>query len=186
MESTPLSYSLLIQHGDSIYAVRDVFGNRPLCIGALIIDAPPGAHATHATNASAAANSASAAAPDANANTTRTTNGESSIGDMHCLVCPTNGGTNDLACSMNRGTNGLVGPTNGGTNDAVCPTSGDTNGVVCAPKVSGLAVAVETCAKDHLAPGGTAPHATVHDPQSTLLTQMLIDRLKFGTSPFYS
>ncbi|CAG0881494.1 unnamed protein product, partial [Darwinula stevensoni] len=33
MHLTPLSYSLLILHGNSIYGVRDLFGNRPLCLG---------------------------------------------------------------------------------------------------------------------------------------------------------
>ena len=32
---TPLAYSLLVMHKDTIYAVRDPFGNRPLCIGKL-------------------------------------------------------------------------------------------------------------------------------------------------------
>lgn len=33
MRATPLSYSLVLMHGDSLYAIRDPFGNRPLCIG---------------------------------------------------------------------------------------------------------------------------------------------------------
>ncbi|XP_028932973.1 amidophosphoribosyltransferase [Ornithorhynchus anatinus] len=36
MKETPTSYSLLIMHRDVIYAVRDPYGNRPLCIGRLI------------------------------------------------------------------------------------------------------------------------------------------------------
>lgn len=36
MNETPTSYSLLIMHKDIIYAVRDPYGNRPLCIGRLI------------------------------------------------------------------------------------------------------------------------------------------------------
>lgn len=36
MKETPTSYSLLIMHKDIIYAVRDPYGNRPLCIGRLI------------------------------------------------------------------------------------------------------------------------------------------------------
>uniref|UniRef100_A0A8D0HVP1 Amidophosphoribosyltransferase n=1 Tax=Sphenodon punctatus TaxID=8508 RepID=A0A8D0HVP1_SPHPU len=36
MNETPTSYSLLIMHKDIIYAVRDPYGNRPLCIGRLV------------------------------------------------------------------------------------------------------------------------------------------------------
>ncbi|KAF4070940.1 hypothetical protein AMELA_G00279170 [Ameiurus melas] len=36
MTLTPTSYSLLIMHKDVIYAVRDPYGNRPLCIGRLV------------------------------------------------------------------------------------------------------------------------------------------------------
>nr|DBA29171.1 TPA: hypothetical protein GDO54_009424 [Pyxicephalus adspersus] len=36
MKETPTSYSLLVMHNDVIYAVRDPYGNRPLCIGRLI------------------------------------------------------------------------------------------------------------------------------------------------------
>ncbi|XP_038055766.1 amidophosphoribosyltransferase-like [Patiria miniata] len=36
MNETMLSYSLLIMHGESVYAVRDPYGNRPLCIGKLM------------------------------------------------------------------------------------------------------------------------------------------------------
>ncbi|CAJ0942644.1 unnamed protein product [Ranitomeya imitator] len=36
MNETPTSYSLLIMHNGDIYAVRDPYGNRPLCIGRLI------------------------------------------------------------------------------------------------------------------------------------------------------
>lgn len=35
IESSPLSYSLVIMHADKLYAVKDPFGNRPLCIGRL-------------------------------------------------------------------------------------------------------------------------------------------------------
>lgn len=33
---TPTSYSLLVMFKDVIYAVRDPYGNRPLCIGRLV------------------------------------------------------------------------------------------------------------------------------------------------------
>ena len=36
MKEAPTAYSLLIMHKDVIYAVRDPYGNRPLCIGHLI------------------------------------------------------------------------------------------------------------------------------------------------------
>uniref|UniRef100_A0A8C9RY48 Amidophosphoribosyltransferase n=1 Tax=Scleropages formosus TaxID=113540 RepID=A0A8C9RY48_SCLFO len=36
MNETPTSYSLLVMHKDVIYAVRDPYGNRPLCIGRLV------------------------------------------------------------------------------------------------------------------------------------------------------
>ncbi|OCT96866.1 amidophosphoribosyltransferase isoform X1 [Xenopus laevis] len=36
MNETPTSYSLLVMHDDVIYAIRDPYGNRPLCIGRLI------------------------------------------------------------------------------------------------------------------------------------------------------
>lgn len=36
MNETPTSYSLLLMHKDIIYAVRDPYGNRPLCIGRLV------------------------------------------------------------------------------------------------------------------------------------------------------
>lgn len=36
MKLTPLSYSLVIMIEDKIYGVRDVFGNRPLCIGRIV------------------------------------------------------------------------------------------------------------------------------------------------------
>ncbi|WAQ98106.1 PUR1-like protein [Mya arenaria] len=36
MKQTPTSYSLVIMHNDKIYAVRDPYGNRPLCIGKLL------------------------------------------------------------------------------------------------------------------------------------------------------
>lgn len=36
MKEAPTAYSLLIMHKDVIYAVRDPYGNRPLCIGRLI------------------------------------------------------------------------------------------------------------------------------------------------------
>lgn len=36
MTETPTSYSLLVMFKDVIYAVRDPYGNRPLCIGQLV------------------------------------------------------------------------------------------------------------------------------------------------------
>lgn len=36
MMETPTSYSLLVMFKDVIYAVRDPYGNRPLCIGRLV------------------------------------------------------------------------------------------------------------------------------------------------------
>lgn len=36
MAETLTSYSLVIMHLDKIYAVRDPFGNRPLCLGKLL------------------------------------------------------------------------------------------------------------------------------------------------------
>lgn len=36
MTETPTSYSLLVMFKDAIYAVRDPYGNRPLCIGQLV------------------------------------------------------------------------------------------------------------------------------------------------------
>ncbi|KAL4230340.1 hypothetical protein ACF0H5_010723 [Mactra antiquata] len=36
MKQTPTSYSLAIMYSDKIYAVRDPYGNRPLCIGKLL------------------------------------------------------------------------------------------------------------------------------------------------------
>lgn len=36
MTETPTSYSLLVMFRDVIYAVRDPYGNRPLCIGRLV------------------------------------------------------------------------------------------------------------------------------------------------------
>ena len=36
MSQTQLSYSLLIMLSDRIYALRDPFGNRPLCLGKLL------------------------------------------------------------------------------------------------------------------------------------------------------
>uniref|UniRef100_A0AAY4D4B2 Amidophosphoribosyltransferase n=1 Tax=Denticeps clupeoides TaxID=299321 RepID=A0AAY4D4B2_9TELE len=36
MTETPTSYSLLVMHKDVIYAVRDPYGNRPLCLGRLV------------------------------------------------------------------------------------------------------------------------------------------------------
>lgn len=35
MSLTPIAYSLLLMFNDTIYAVRDPYGNRPLCIGSL-------------------------------------------------------------------------------------------------------------------------------------------------------
>ncbi|XP_037936950.1 amidophosphoribosyltransferase [Teleopsis dalmanni] len=36
MTLAPLSYSLVVMHKDRIYAVRDSYGNRPLCIGKIV------------------------------------------------------------------------------------------------------------------------------------------------------
>uniref|UniRef100_A0A3Q3G0P7 Amidophosphoribosyltransferase n=1 Tax=Labrus bergylta TaxID=56723 RepID=A0A3Q3G0P7_9LABR len=36
MTETPTSYSLLVMYKDVVYAVRDPYGNRPLCIGQLV------------------------------------------------------------------------------------------------------------------------------------------------------
>lgn len=36
MSLTPLSYSLIVLYNECIYALRDPFGNRPLCIGKLV------------------------------------------------------------------------------------------------------------------------------------------------------
>lgn len=36
MSLTPLSYSLTIIFDECIYAIRDPFGNRPLCLGVLV------------------------------------------------------------------------------------------------------------------------------------------------------
>jgi len=36
MTLAPLSYSLVVMHMDKIYAVRDSYGNRPLCIGKIV------------------------------------------------------------------------------------------------------------------------------------------------------
>lgn len=36
MMETPTAYSLLVMYKDVIYAVRDPYGNRPLCIGCLV------------------------------------------------------------------------------------------------------------------------------------------------------
>lgn len=36
MKEAPAAYSLVIMHRDVIYAVRDPYGNRPLCIGRLM------------------------------------------------------------------------------------------------------------------------------------------------------
>ncbi|XP_002131380.2 amidophosphoribosyltransferase-like [Ciona intestinalis] len=38
MTRTPASYSLVLLHGGAVYAARDPFGNRPLCIGRLESD----------------------------------------------------------------------------------------------------------------------------------------------------
>lgn len=37
MEHSPTAYSLLIMHEDKIYGVRDPFGNRPLCLGKIVL-----------------------------------------------------------------------------------------------------------------------------------------------------
>uniref|UniRef100_A0A3Q4G3Z7 Amidophosphoribosyltransferase n=1 Tax=Neolamprologus brichardi TaxID=32507 RepID=A0A3Q4G3Z7_NEOBR len=42
MTETPTSYSLLVMFKDVIYAVRDPYGNRPLCIGQLSLNCPLG------------------------------------------------------------------------------------------------------------------------------------------------
>lgn len=36
MSETPTSYSLLVMFKDVVYAVRDPYGNRPLCIGRVV------------------------------------------------------------------------------------------------------------------------------------------------------
>jgi Glutamine phosphoribosylpyrophosphate amidotransferase len=36
MKLTPLSYSLVIMEKDRVFAVRDPYGNRPLCIGKIL------------------------------------------------------------------------------------------------------------------------------------------------------
>ena len=36
MTETPTSYSLLVMFRDVIYAIRDPYGNRPLCIGRIV------------------------------------------------------------------------------------------------------------------------------------------------------
>ncbi len=36
MALTPLAYSLLIMDDDRIYGVRDLYGNRPLCLGRVV------------------------------------------------------------------------------------------------------------------------------------------------------
>nr|XP_039262265.1 amidophosphoribosyltransferase-like [Styela clava] len=36
MQKTPLAYSLLLMNGNEIYALRDPYGNRPLCVGKLV------------------------------------------------------------------------------------------------------------------------------------------------------
>ena len=41
MSLTPLSYSLIIMYDECIYAIRDPYGNRPLCIG-MLFTAPEG------------------------------------------------------------------------------------------------------------------------------------------------
>lgn len=37
MKEAPAAYSLVIMYRDVIYAVRDPYGNRPLCIGRLML-----------------------------------------------------------------------------------------------------------------------------------------------------
>lgn len=39
MTLTPIAYSLLLMYNDTMYAIRDPYGNRPLCLGVLV---PPG------------------------------------------------------------------------------------------------------------------------------------------------
>uniref|UniRef100_T1IGS5 Amidophosphoribosyltransferase n=2 Tax=Strigamia maritima TaxID=126957 RepID=T1IGS5_STRMM len=41
MRMTPTAYSLVLLHGDRIFGVRDPYGNRPLCLGKLML---PGEH----------------------------------------------------------------------------------------------------------------------------------------------
>lgn len=36
MQLAPLSYSLILMLSDKIYALRDPYGNRPLCIGKIV------------------------------------------------------------------------------------------------------------------------------------------------------
>lgn len=36
MKQALTSYSLVVMHKDVVYAVRDPFGNRPLCIGKVL------------------------------------------------------------------------------------------------------------------------------------------------------
>lgn len=36
MQLSPLSYSMVIMLKDRIYAVRDTYGNRPLCLGKIV------------------------------------------------------------------------------------------------------------------------------------------------------
>lgn len=44
MRLTPLSYSLVIMYRDKLYAARDPYGNRPLCLGKLV---PVSKHVSH-------------------------------------------------------------------------------------------------------------------------------------------
>ena len=43
MKRTPTAYSLILMHRDTIFAARDPYGNRPLCLGRLIGDDDVGA-----------------------------------------------------------------------------------------------------------------------------------------------
>ena len=38
MQLTPTAYSIVLLHADTVYAVRDPLGNRPLCVGRLLSD----------------------------------------------------------------------------------------------------------------------------------------------------
>ena len=50
MSYTWTSYSLVIMHKDAIYAVRDPFGNRPLCLGKLFSNEMTATHTGMAEN----------------------------------------------------------------------------------------------------------------------------------------
>ena len=50
MKQTPLAFSLLLMHRDTIYAARDPYGNRPLCIGRLLMNDELGLHTSDKPN----------------------------------------------------------------------------------------------------------------------------------------